>query len=321
MTPFTPSDPDKSIDQAIRARVLHAISANRIPGLNFPGHFLGIEWQEVAGGGARLSLADGPHCLDASGTVPITALGVFADNALATVARTGTPPGSRMGTIHLELQFTGLPVSGGLSAESRLLARMEGATLQQSLTEATLSANGKCVCRASGEFMLLDPPRGVTLAPLPWERRKQPPISPVDPDKLEPHEQAIIEACDTALADITPQTSFIQHFWGGIPRRTPLGASNRVAIGPHIGNRVGHVQGGILFGIAATNACAAAPETMILSNASVWYISPGRGNTLSVRSRLLHAGRTITVVRTEIKTDSGDRVVEAITHHVAARGG
>ena len=304
-------------DQAIRARVLRAIAGNRIAGLHFPGHFLAIEWREVASGIARLSLVDGPHCRDANGTVNIVALGILVDNALAASARAGTPPGARLGTIHLQLQLTGAPVTGDLSAESRLLGRTEGATLRQSMSAATFLANGKSICHASGEFVLLDAPAGVTLAPLPWERKEPTHILPVDAGELEPHEQAILKACDAALANASPRASFIQHFWGGVPRRTAHGASNCVAIGPHIGNRVGHVQGGILFGIAAANARAAAPETMMLSNASVWYISPGRGAVLSVRSRVVHTGRTIALVRTEIKTDGGDRVVEAVTHHVS----
>ena len=319
MTPTTHSDPAQSNDQAILARVLRAIAGNRTAGLHFPGHFLDIEWREVGGGTARLSLADGPHCRDANGGVNIVALGIFVDNALAAPARFGAPPGARLGTIHLQLQFTGASATGDISAESRLLGRTEGAALQQSLSSATFLANGKSICHASDEFMLLDAPPGVTLAPLPWERKEPPRILPVDAGELELHERAILEACDAALANASPQASFIQHFWGGVPRRTAQGASNRVVIGPHIGNRVGHVQGGILFGIAATNACAAAPEAMMLSNASVWYISPGRGAALGVRSRVVHAGRTIVVVRTEIKTDAGDRVVEAVSHHVARK--
>lgn len=306
-------------DQAIRARVLQAIARNRVPGLHFAGHFLDIEWQEVAGDTARIAIPDGPHCRDANGAVNIVALGILADNALAAPARSGASPGARLGTIHLQLQFTGAPVTGDLSAESRLLGRSEGAALQKSLSSATFYANGKSICHASGEFVLLDAPPGVTLAPLPWERAEPPRIVPVDAGKLEPHERAILKACDAALANASPQATFIQHFWGGVPRRNAQGASNRVAIGPHIGNRIGHVQGGILFGLAATNACAAAPSAMMLSNASVWYISPGRGAALVVRSRIVHAGRTIALVRTEIKTAGGERVLEAVTHHVARK--
>ena len=333
MTPRKNPDRIHSSDPAIRARVLRAIACNRTPGLQFAGHFLGLEWQKVAGGVAHMLLPDGPHCRDANGSMNIVALGVLVDNALAATARFGATPGARLGTLHLQLQFTGAPVTGDLSSESRLLARTEKTALQQSLASATFFANSKSIGFATGEFVFLDAPPGVTLAPLPFERKKPPGISGVDTDGLEPactasvevgelesHELAILKSCDAALALASPQASFIQHFWGGVPRRTSQGASNRVAIGPHIGNRVGHVQGGILFGLAATNACAAAPEEMMLSNASVWYISPGRGAALSIRSRIVHAGRTIAVVRTEIRTAAGERVIEAVTHHVARKG-
>ncbi|MHB8907369.1 MAG: acyl-CoA thioesterase domain-containing protein [Syntrophales bacterium] len=304
-------------DHAIRDRVLRAIAANRIPGVNFPGHLLDIEWLEVAGGNARAKLTAGPHCSDTNGALNIVAMGILADNMLAAVARTGTPPGARLGTIHLQLQFTGEAAVGDIDAVSHLLGRTEGAALQQLMTQATLSAKGKPVCHASGEYSLLDPPPGVTLGPLPWERTEPAPVSPVDHDTLTPPERTILEASDTALAKATGLTSFIQYFWGGVPRSTAQGASNRVMIGPHIANRVGHVQGGILIGLAAANACAAAPSAMMLSNLSAWYISPGRGTALGIRSRVLHAGRTITVVRTEIKTAGGRRVLEAVSNHAA----
>ena len=303
--------------QAIRARVLHAIAGNRIPGLHFAGHFLGLEWREVTADTASMAIADGPHCRDADGAVNLVTLGILADNVLATPTRTEAPPGARLGTVHLQLHFTGAPITGDLNAEARLLGRSEGAALQQSLSSGTISAKGKTVCHASGEFVLLDAPPGVTLAPLPWQRSAPPLIAPVDAGELDPNERTILRTCDAALAKASPQTAFIQHFWGGVPRRNAHGASSRAPIGPHIGNRVGHVQGGALLGLAAINARAAAPATMMLSNVSAWYISPGRGAALSIRSRVVHTGRTIAVVRTEIKTPTGERVLEALSHHLA----
>jgi hypothetical protein len=63
--------------------LLRAIAGNRTAGLHFPGHFLDIEWLEVAGGHARVALSDGPHCRDANSAVNSVALGILADNALA----------------------------------------------------------------------------------------------------------------------------------------------------------------------------------------------------------------------------------------------
>ena len=313
------SAPDHSGDEAIRARALRAIVANRVPGLHFPSHFLRIEWPEVAGDTARLTLADGPHCCDADGTVNISALGILADHALATPARVHAAPGARLATIHMHLQFTGTPVAGNLRAESRLLGRGEGAALRQSLSAATVYANGKPVCHARGEYVLLAPPPGVVLGPMPWERDGPPPAGPIGADDLDPHERAILKACDAALTKASPEAAFIQRLWGGIPHRTAQGARNRVAIGPHIGNRVGHVQGGILLGLAATSACSTAPPAMMLSNVSAWYIGPGRGTALKVRSRLVHAGRTMAVVRTEIKTADNEGVFLAVSHHIAGK--
>ncbi len=306
-------------DNAIRARVLQAIARNRVPGLHFAGHFLDIECQEIAGDTARFAIPDGPHCRDANGAVNIGALGILADNALAAPTRSGESPGARLGTVHLQLQFTGAPVTGDLCAKSRLLGRSEGAIMQRSLSSATFYANGISIAHGSGEFVLLDAPPGITLAPRPWERTGHPQTVPVDIGAFEPHERAILKACDAALAKASPQATFIQHFWGYVPRRNAQGASSRVEIGPHIGNRIGHVQGGILFGLAATNACAAAPSAMMLSNASAWYISPGRGAALLVRSHVVHTGRTIAVVRTEIKAAGGERVLEAVTQHVVSK--
>ena len=155
------------------------------------------------------------------------------------------------------------------------------------------------------------------MAPLPWQQAELPQPVPVNEHDLEPDERSILEASDAALAKASPQATFIQHFWDGIPKRNTRSVTSRVAIGPHNGNRVGHVQGGITFGIAATNACAVTPASMMLSNVSAWYIGPGRGEILRTSSRVVYAGRTIAVVRTEIKTAGGERVLEAVTHHVA----
>ena len=306
---------------AIRAQVLRGIAGNRTPGLHFPGFFLDIQWHEIAGSAAHITIADGAHCRDANGEVDIAALAILADTALATATRLLISPGARLATIHMQIQFTGAPATGDLSAEAQLLGFSSGSALHQSLTSGTVTANGKPVCYASGEFVLLDAPPGVTLAPLPWQHKEPPSSVPLEDGALEAPERPILAACDAALAKVTPHASFIQNFWGGIPRRTANGASMRVALGPHLGNRVGHVQGGISFGMAAACACAAVPASMMLSNVSAWYISPGHGKSLSIRSRVVHAGRTIAVVRTEIKTAAGQRVLETVTHHVARKRG
>ena len=58
---------------------------------------------------------------------------------------------------------------------------------------------------------------------------------------------------------------------------------------------------------------------MMLDHLSAFFITPGRGAALTIRSHLLHAGRTLAVVRTEIRNAGGERVLEAISNHAARR--
>jgi acyl-coenzyme A thioesterase PaaI-like protein len=169
----------------IRSQVLRGIAGNRVLGLHFPGYFLDMQWHEIAGQTARVSLPDGPHCRDASGEIDLSAVAILADTALATSTRLLISPGARLATIHMQIQFTGMPATGDISAQANLLGFSAGAALHQSLTSATLRANGKPLCHATGEFVLLDPPPGVKLAPLPWQRSKAKALTPLAVADLE----------------------------------------------------------------------------------------------------------------------------------------
>lgn len=308
-----------AVNQRIRARVLHAIAANRTPGYHFIGHFFNFERPKVSGGIARLVCPLDPHCWAASGEIDLVVLGILIDCSLSAAVRMELPSGTRLGTLHLQAQFTGVPAVGDLEADSLLLGPSKGAALQQSLASATIRVKNEPYCYVSGAYAPLKAPPGVTLCPLPWEMKPAPPVVPADPGQLDSQELAILKACDAALRKASPEASFIQCLWGGKPRRTAYGASNRVPIRPQIANRVGHVHGGILFGLAAANACAAAPQSMMLWNLSAFFISPGCGKNLAIKSRLLHAGRTIAVVRTEIRNADGKIVLEATSNHVARK--
>jgi acyl-coenzyme A thioesterase PaaI-like protein len=305
--------------QAIRAQVLRGIALHRHLPLHFPGHFLGLDWPRIDRDGVHMSIADGPHCRDANGTVNISALAILVDTALATCARPGLDVGARLATLRMDLRFTGAPVTGRIGAEAQLLGFNRETGMRTSLSNATVLANNEIVAHASGEFAALDPPPGVALDPLPWEQEVPAQITPLSASDLAADERAILKTCDAALARTSEDRSFIQNFWGGLPKSTARGARNRVTIGPHLGNRVGYLQGGVSFGIAVTCACAAAPANMTLSSASAWFIGPGRGKTLLVNSRVVHVGRNMAVVRTELKASGGARILEVVTHHVARK--
>jgi acyl-coenzyme A thioesterase PaaI-like protein len=302
---------------AIRAAVLRGIAGNRIPGLHFAGYFLDMALPRIKGERVEMSVPHALHTRDADGLIDLTALCMLADSSLATATRSHVPDGARLATLHLQLQFTGVPAAGDVHSVARPLETFAGSSVRQLLAAATITAGGNTVCHASGEFAALDPPPGVELAPLPWQYATPPQPVALGERELAAAEKPILKACNSALNKAVAHPAFIQHFWGGLPVRNEGGARTRFTVGPHLTNRVGHVQGGISVGIAARTACVAAPAHMLLSNISACYISPGRGKYLAVRSRVVHAGKTIAVVRTEVKTDSGARVLDVVTHHVA----
>ncbi len=306
-------------NDAIRAQLLRGIAGNRIPGLHFPGYFLDIALPRIDGESVAMSVACTPYTRDAGGMVDLTALCLLADSSLATSTRNLVAAGARLATLHLQMQFTGLPISADVHSLARSGGVCHDTAVRQLHATATLSTAQGVVCHASGEFAALDPPPGVELAPLPWQLATPPQAVALKSRELTADEKPLLNACNSALRKAAAQPAFIQHFWGSLPVKTADGARARFAVGPHLTNRVGHVQGGISVGVAARCGCAAAPEGMMLSNIAAWYISPGRGKMLTVRSRVVHAGKTIAVVRTEVKNDSGARVLEVVTHHVARR--
>lgn len=108
---------------------------------------------------------------------------------------------------------------------------------------------------------------------------------------------------------------FIRHFWGFLPEAARGGASCVMPNGPHVGNRVGYVQGGILLGLAAATATAALPETWMLSAVAVAFISPGEGPALQAKASVVHQGQRVSVIRTEVTRSDGRLVLEAMSTH------
>ena len=310
-------DARASLDtDAIRRQVAAALAANRAPGFHYPGFLLGLRWPRIGENDLEEAMPDGALARNVDGSLNLAAFCVLLDTALATAARLKAGGGVRQATVHLHAQFTGAPLRG----DAKALARFEGyapaAQTRQLMTRGTLYAGGEAVCHASGTFVVLPAPPGVNLGPLPWQRTAEAPPPPLKRSEMKPDERAVVRACDSALKR-TGQRAFIEHFWGTLPVPGTDGARCSVRIGAQHGNRVGHVQGGLLFGLAAMTAQAAAPKHPQLSAVAAWYISPGQGRALRIRSRCFHEGRSFAAVRTEIRNADGSRVLEVVSHHAA----
>ena len=160
----------------------------------------------------------------------------------------------------------------------------------------------------SGTWVSPPLPEGRTLEPLPWERQRPFDAPALGPKDLTPPERAVMRRVEQAL-QATRHGDFLRQLWSPKIRHTLHGAASRFPIGLHVGNRVGHVQGGLLLNAALATAIAAVPHHPVLTAASAWYISPGQGKALTARSTVLQKGRNVAVVRTEVFAPGGKRVL------------
>jgi acyl-coenzyme A thioesterase PaaI-like protein len=302
---------------AIRDRVLSALADNRVPGFSFLGHFLQLDWPTISVDSIVQTMPSGPHCRDSEGRVSTGALCAMMDIGLATAPRLQIGPSARQATVQMHLQFTGSPADGALAMDAVFEGFSANGALRQSFARGVVRSDGVLVCHARGAFVALPPPRGIDLGPLPWERGRSGTLPALNPIELDSRERAVFEACNRALASCDDDHAFIEWFWGMMPEATKGGAYCEVAIGPVLSNRVGDVQGGLLLGLAAATAKVAAAGYPMLSPLSAWFISPGRGENLSVRAEVLHTGRSFAVVRTQVRSGDDALVLEAVSNHSA----
>lgn len=307
-----------SPEDRIRRRVLRAIALNRTPGLHFPGNFIELSFDQVASGDTRVSYETGPHCADAHGGADIGSLAILADFALGTAVRADLHPATRLATVSMTLELGAAPRAGIVTAASRghgFVGEGEGRTGRG---RVVIEDAGGEVGYGSGVFMVLKPPPQVTLHPVPLRRRgdAEPPL--LEERDLAPEELRILRHADEALEQAAKSGQpFIHHFWGFLPQAARGAASCVMPVGPHVGNRVGYVQGGVLLGLAAVTAAAALPQTWMLSGIAAGFISPGEGRALKAQANVVHHGRRVSVIRTEVTRSDGRRVLEAMSTHAA----
>ena len=291
--------------QLIRSRVLRGLALNRVPGLHFPGNFLDVSFDRIGRDGSRLSIDPGPWCVDAGGQADLGSLAILADLALAACIRARLSRETRLATVSMQLQFTGALAAGRLEAMGEFQGFFRAAAGRLGMSRVSVAGLAGQVCYGTGTFMALEPPKNVTLHPVPLRNRRSPEPRRLNEKELDPAERKILARADAALA---APGAFIGNFWGG--RAT-------LENGLHAGNRVGHAQGGILVGIAAASAAAELTAGWKLSGMTALYISPGEGAMLRARSSVVHRGRLTAVVRTQVAGKNRRRVLDVVTTHLA----
>jgi acyl-coenzyme A thioesterase PaaI-like protein len=303
----------------IRQRTLRALARNRIPGYNFAGNFLELDCRRFDRDGVVFDLEPGPHCVDTDGKMYLAAVTFLADMALAAASRAFVDPSARTATLLLRIDFTGIEPRGRLTANARSDGFSSHAALSQANCVGSIRAAGGEVAHMSGTWVKPPAPGGRALDPLPWERKKPVPVPALSPADLDPFEKNVMRRVEQVLRH-AHHGGFLRNLWGPKVLHTPRGAASRFTLGLHVGNRVGHVQGGLTLNLALMTAIGAVPHHPLLTAVSAWYISPGQGEALTSHATVLQKGRNVAVVRTEVFAAGRKLVLEVISNHAIPAG-
>lgn len=305
-------------DHPILKQIHRAIALNRVPGLHFCGNFFALSFDEVHPEHSVLHIDDEIFTCDDDGQMNIAVFAMLADMGLATGIREKLSRSTRLATVSLSLQLTCAPRVGKLIATSKSNDFLHGTIGKQGLSESHVYAGDTLIAFGTGAFMVLPAPGDVVLHPIAWIDKKPPEQIDLDLSTLSADEQWIIMHAEKSLQKSTTRGGgFLNHFLGFHPQPGERSAYCELVNGPHIGNRVGHVQGGITLGLAMVTASASLSSHWTLTGVTASYISPGEGATISARSTVVHRGRLTAVVHTEVLSSNGRKVLEVMTTHAS----
>jgi acyl-coenzyme A thioesterase PaaI-like protein len=287
----------------VEARALEAIARTRTFGMHLLGHFVGVSGPPSPAGGVRLTLArSGGSVEAATRATPLLAFCVFADLVVGSAIRSNLEAGVRLGTVTLSIQHRRLDVHGEVTGVGSAPPPQDG----YGTAQAVYTVGDEVVGLAQGSAASLPAPSGRMPTLLPWERDRLPEVPRLMPADLEPHEAlflANVRAADrrAAVAGTSVEDELLHLLW---QPAEPGTATGEVTIGPELGNRVGHVQGGALYTAAARAAGQAlGVEGWHLGEGSYQFLRPAEGRTLGARATVLRRGRSMAFVQAHTEVD------------------
>jgi acyl-coenzyme A thioesterase PaaI-like protein len=271
--------------------------------MHYYGHLLGITTRRPANGRACPHLVPDPAVTP--GAVPPVGLAAIADLALGSALRARLGAGRRLGTVSLTLHHTGTDIRPPVTADADTVwvAPDPGeGVMRCDLTDAT----GRTVGAGQAWFMALPIPEGRQLPLLPWEREGEPAIETVTEADLDERERTAVEetlrAAERALERGTSvgEELTAPEWDAGAADGTASGVLN---LGPSITNRVGHVQGGALYGIGLAAAAQAVGPGMAAADGHVQFLRPADGGELVAQGTTLRRGRGAAFAESRLTVD------------------
>ncbi|MDO9024078.1 hypothetical protein [Zwartia sp.] len=293
-----------------------AIALNRTPGYHFNGNFFDFVYDQASPAQSVVHIDPEPQNIDREHSVHLILLAVLADMGLATGIRFGLDNRTRLATVSLSLQLTGAKGAGRVIATSDTQGHLVGAKGNQGVSLTRIMSGDTLLATGSGAFMILPVPNGASLPPVPWVHQPAPVDPPLDMQSLTEDEQWILERVKATIQHCASTgDDFVAQFLNFHPYQQERGAYCEVLNGPHIANRVGHVQGGVILALGMVTANAALGHEWMLSAVTATYISPGEGEAIHAQSKIVHQGRMTAVVQTSIYNKTGRQALEVLSTH------
>jgi acyl-coenzyme A thioesterase PaaI-like protein len=284
-----------------REYALGAVARTRAHGMHFWGQFLGISHQRTSDGRSLLRLV--PEDLPPQARPSTAALATVADIALGSAVRLAVGAGRRLGTTTLSLHHVTEP-QGTVVTDSE--AVWVDPDRSKCLAHAVLrDETEQVVATAQGWFLVLPVPDGLELAVMPWERDETAPVGPVTDADLDDAEKLAVETATESSMRAAAHGTSAREALLGVQWEAALEGRVRgfAPVGPHIANRVGHVQGGAMYGVAAAAAARAAGPGLRLADGTMQYLRPGQGQILTVEAVPSRTGRRAAFVDVRVSVD------------------
>lgn len=293
-----------------------AIALTRTPGYHFCGNFFDFVYDKASSQHSEIHIDPELQNMDPDQGIHLVLLAILADMGLATGIRYGLDDRTRLATVSLSLQFTGARPSGRVMAITDTQGHLQGAQGSQGVSLTHIKAGHTLIAVGYGAFMILPVPNGASLPAVPWVDQKAPADPPLDLQTLTRDEKWILERVkDCILHCQQTGDDFVTHFLNFHPTRQERGGYCEVLNGPHIANRVGHVQGGVILALGMVTANASLGADWMLSGVTAAYISPGEGDAICAQSKIIHQGRMTAVVQTTIINQTGRQALEVLSTH------
>lgn len=293
---------DAAAGDPILERALLAVGRTRALGLHFYGNFIGMSGRPVGLGTTRLAVDGEPAGIGAPG-VSAVALATLADLAIGSAIRSHVAVGARMATATLSLQHPTHPVVGPIFGLGEA-APIDGQ--QKSGRCSLVDAAGRAVGYSQGWFAPLPPPSGWVPRPLPWERETVPPVPVPTEHELDASEVAAVAAAraagERARERGTSISEELLHFrWHPVQEGHARGVLTN---GPELANRVGHIQGGALYGAASLVAARALGVPLaLLVDGHYQFLRIADGPLLHGEATVLRRGRLASFVEARLSVD------------------